>query len=82
MASREEAHKAIDSERDYQLSKWGDLDTRNSIGDFLIYMQRELTKAANAYYSPDEPRGVLEGIRKVTTVGVAAMERFGAPVRA
>lgn len=81
MPNRAEVYAALDSERAYQLAKWKDLDDRNAIGDFLIYMERELRKAVDSYYSPDEPRGVMDAIRKVTTVGVAAMERFGAPRR-
>ena len=81
MATRGEVYEALDSEREYQIRKWGDLDDRNAIGDFLIYMERELQKARDSYYSPDEPRGVLDGIRKVTAIGVATLEKYGAPKR-
>lgn len=81
-AKRQEVFNALEGERHYQLRKWGNLDERNSVGDFLVYMQRELNKARDAYYGPDAPNGALDGIRKVTAVGVAAMERFGAPQRA
>lgn len=81
-AQRQEVFQALESERQYQVGKWGDLDERNSVGDFLVYMQRELNKARDAYYGPDQPNNALDGIRKVTAVGVAAMERFGAPKRA
>jgi len=81
MTTRSDVFVAINSERNYQQAKWGDLDTRNRIGDFLIYMERELRKATDGYYSPDEPKDVMTAVRKVTSVGVAMMEKFGAPLR-
>jgi hypothetical protein len=81
MATRQEVFNVLDGERNYQVLKWGTLDERNNIGDFLIYMERELHKAKLAYYSPDEPQNVMDAIRKVTATGVAALERHGAPAR-
>ncbi len=75
-ASFEEVVSAIEGERQYQKDKWGDLDERNNVADFVLYMQRYLTEAANLN-DPDNPEKSLDVIRKVTSIGFGAMERHG-----
>lgn len=69
--------KAIAAERQHQLDKFGLLDQYNSIGDFLIYMQRYVRFAMNTYNDPRNAPEALDAIRKVTALGVAAMEKHG-----
>jgi hypothetical protein len=73
-----EAIDALYSERAYQRKKWGEADAVNNVGDFILYMQRELDKARDMYIAPNHPvDAAMAGIRKVATIGVAAMEKFG-----
>lgn len=71
---RVEVYKLIDGERDYQDKKWGNLDTINSVGDFLNYMRNELNYAGAGYHGADHPEEALRHIRKLAGVCVACME--------
>jgi hypothetical protein len=71
---RSEVYKLIDSERDYQ-SKWNNIESKNNVSDFIIYMQNYLD-AAMADNNPCNPTYSLDSIRKVTALGVACMEMF------
>lgn len=72
--TRESVYTLIDGERHYQDQKWGDLDARNSVGDFLNYLGVELDNARKAYHGPDAPQAALEHVRKLAGVAVACME--------
>ena len=76
---RSEVYAALDGEREYQ-KKWGDLDDRNNISDFLCYMKRYYDEAVYQN-SPDIPEPSLNAIRKLTALGVACMEVHGVPFR-
>lgn len=85
-ATREEVYAALDSEREYQNDLWGDgydLEKRRP-EEWLVYMKVYLDKAFVAITAePDDvaiPKTV-EIIRKITGLGVAAMEQLGAPKR-
>lgn len=78
--NRTEVYALIDGERDYQNSRWSNLDKRNSVGDFLAYMRRYLNNAFDEI-NPSNNAKSLGNIRKLTAIGVAAMEKFGAPNR-
>ena len=66
----------IDAEREYQIQKWGDVDKRNSVGDFICYMSRYLNNAKDCV-NPDESYQVLRQILKVVALGVACLEQHG-----
>lgn len=77
--TRDAALEVLRDEREYQDRKWGDADAVNNVGDFILYMEREIEKARAAYIAPNFPvEAAMAGIRKVATIGVAAMEKFGA----
>lgn len=78
---RQDVYKAIDSERDYQNNKWGDLDSKNSLGDFLIYMEKALHNAKHSYFGQGTENISLHNVRQVVAIAVAAMEKFGVPSR-
>lgn len=78
----------LSDEREYQIKKWGE----TSAGDlhtpteFLVYMQDYLTQAFNQVTRDSgvpvsESGNVLATIRKITAMGVACMEQWGAPNR-
>jgi hypothetical protein len=76
--------KTLFEERSYQDSKWGgkDHDSKQSIGDFIIYMEQFLNEAKFHYTGPEEARiDVLHCLRKVTALGIACFEVHGVPKR-
>lgn len=87
-ATRKAVYTAIDSERDYQIARWGH-DHFRTVGEYLVYIQdyvREAMTAASR--EPDNPQGsgnvsdnTKNIVRKITALGVACMEHNGAPVR-
>lgn len=89
MTTREEVYAVIDGERDYQdagkgnAARHGDVPANMTPGEYILCMEKCLNDARNTWYAP-EPQGgraSLEFIRKVTALGVAAMELYGAPNR-
>ena len=80
---REEVYRIIDGERDYQEKKWN-ADTTESEGlhspaEWLVYMQDYLTEAIHVASRNADPLGsklVMDNIRKITGMGVAAMEQI------
>jgi hypothetical protein len=83
-----EVFNAINSERAYQDSKWNPSTTnshgQHSFSEWIAYMEDYLAEAkhilarnANQAATPV----VAHIMRKVTALGVAAMEQLGAPRR-
>lgn len=87
--SREDVYEAVDSERDYQAIRWGD-DQETEVNSFILYMEHHLQRAREiastvkngGNYPGATGESSLDAIRKVTALGVACMERNGAPRRA
>lgn len=85
---RADVYAAIDSERAYQQSRWNPTTTtsegRHSFSEWIAYMEDYLTEAkhvlAREAKQTADPK-VAHIMRKVTTMGVAAMEQLGAPRR-
>lgn len=86
---RQDVYKLIDGERKYQDKKWNEEIDKNcdnhSVEDWIVYMEDYLSEAkhlvcrshevVNAYY---RAMGI---IRKVTAMGVCAMEQRDTPPR-
>lgn len=85
MASRAEVYAALDTERTYQIEKWGDdHDGGHTVTEFLVYMRDYVEEALHTVTrEADETANpkALDIVRKVAALGVACMERHGAPVR-
>jgi len=88
MTERSEVYAAIDSERDYQNVRWGpdktDTGHLHSITEWLVYMRDYIEEALHAesrMATRDADKVALEIIRKVSALGVVAMEQHGAPLR-
>lgn len=87
-ASREEVYHAIDTERYYQDTKWGETlsgdrpgNGERSVDEFALYIAGytdDLVKNAS-HFGPDQDK--LDIIRKIAGLCVAAMEQHGAPCR-
>ena len=87
MTERKEVYKAINSERLYQDCKWdynNELnriqDKEKSLGEWINYIEFCLNDAKKTNYN-DNKEETLNNIRKITALGVRAMEIHGAPLR-
>ena len=78
---RETIYAAIDQEREYQKNLWG--DHPKALENFIVYMEDYLAQARHeiSRLPGDPPMEALETIRKVVTLGVAAMEQHGVVLR-
>lgn len=86
MASRSEVFAALNSERAYQdmRKKRDQGQTFHSAEEFILYMEHYLHLArevASTTWGPEAKPKTMEVVRKVTALGVAAMEQHGAPQR-
>lgn len=80
---RIKVYQVIDGERDYQDHKWGNGDVpdeEKDVAEWINYMEFHLQKAKNSVYYLDRDEALAE-IRKVTALGVRAMEIHGVPAR-
>ena len=88
MVSRIEVYKAINSERDYQESRWNAETTVSenihSFEDWIVYMEDYLAEAkhllARSARQDADPK-CCHIMRKVLAMGVNALEQHGAPLR-
>lgn len=78
---RKGVYELIDGERAYQDSRWKDLDKRNSVADFLVYIRNYLDNATRSH-NADYPAESLNNIRKIAGLCVACMEQHDTPARA
>lgn len=82
--SRRDVYKAIDSERTYQNEHWG--DRTHTVTEYILYLEHHLELARRLASTKDltvaiDHKAVMDCIRKVTALGVVAMEEHGAPHR-
>jgi hypothetical protein len=84
---RTEIYKRLNGERDYQDAKWGSRrqmdgtpDEEKPVAEWINYMEYHIAKAKERVYHLDT-EGATAEIRKVTALGVRAMEIHGCPER-
>jgi len=82
--TRQEVFNIIDGEREYQDSRWNEHTTasggKHSPEEWLVYIQDYLTEAihiASRQANPEAQEKVMEHIRKIGSMCVAAMEQNG-----
>lgn len=85
MAERDEVYSALDGERRYQ-NKWVSSTSKDehSFSEWIAYMEDYLAEAKHILarkMKQDADPEVAHIMRKVTAMGVAAMEQLGAPKR-
>ena len=87
-ATRAEVYAALDSERNYQDSRWNSSTTESegihSLSEWSVYMQdylHEMQHVLSREATQTATPKALHIIRKITGMGVAAMEQLGAPKR-
>jgi len=85
---REDVYDLLNGERDYQDACWGPQTTASeglhTPTEWLVYLQDYLTEAmhvASRYGEPEANEMVMDVIRKLGGMCVAAMEQNGAPAR-
>lgn len=88
MATRQEVYEALNTEREYQQSRWNSSTTtsggQHSFSEWIAYMEDYLSEAKHLLARTAKQKSYPEVsniIRKVTAMGVAAMEQHGAPKR-
>jgi len=84
---RIEIYNRIDGERNYQDANWGTRreiegtpDEEKPVAEWVNYIEYHLSKAKERIYHLDT-EGALHELRKVTALGVRAMEIHGCPER-
>ena len=90
MASRADVYSTLDSERDYQDSKFKNIvyphtgerrtATDRSLDEFILYIQ-QYAQEAGALTTHEKEEEALHFVRKVGALCVGCMERHGAPRR-
>ena len=88
-ATRKDVYLALDTEREYQAARWNRSTTstggeHESLADWLMYMRAYIAKAEQHLSFEAEPEATMNALhhlRKVTALGVAAMECLGALAR-
>jgi len=87
-ATRQEVYEAIDSERDYQNSRWNENTTtsknKHSLEEWYTYMEDYIDEAQHVLSRTarqDADPIALDIMRKVIAMGVCALEEHGAPKR-
>lgn len=89
MQYRERVYRALDGERAYQDAKGiaaGGEPHRHELESYVLYMDDYMTELKHTLSRTwvddgQAPVQALHILRKVTALGVAAMEEHGAPVR-
>lgn len=76
---RDHVFAAISSERDYQASKWGEVN--HEVDAFASYIQEYTNQLMHIVGTSDDTSAKLDALRKVGALAVACMEQHGAPRR-
>ena len=82
MSTRKEVYSALDSERNYQDDKWP--GHTHSFEEYAVYMEDYLAELKHLLSRNNSADVLFEAqsiMRKVTAMGVAAMEQNGARER-
>lgn len=84
MPTRAKVYTAIDSERDYQDKKWGEMDAANplTVGEFVLLLEQYAAEARAVWSREFKPNTeTVDIVRKVAGIAVNCMEQHGAPHR-
>jgi hypothetical protein len=84
---RYKVYQILDGERDYQDEKWtehnelnGIPDSGKSISEWIDFIEYHINKAKTFVYYGEQQKALAE-MRKITTLGVKALEELGCPPR-
>lgn len=80
--SQQDVIEKLQQERAYQDEKWGDINQRTQqVGSYLTIMRGLLGKAEFEWQNSNNDLKALDEIRQLTAVGIACLEKHGAPPR-
>jgi hypothetical protein len=76
---RKSVYKAIDTERDYQDTKWGDPsgDGSRSIDEFALYISGYTNQLVHIASTTSDSEAKLDVMRKIAGLCVACFEQHG-----
>lgn len=83
--SRAEVYAAIDSEREYQVSRWGLSGESHSNLEYLVYIRDYVEEAMHRLSRTSDAAAqdaTRDSLRKIAALAVVAQERNGALKRA
>jgi hypothetical protein len=75
MATRQEAYRAIDVEREYQDTKWA--GHKHQTAEYLTMLRSYLQKADEAWTFNSGDEAALDVVRKIAAIAVHCMEENG-----
>jgi len=75
---RKEVYEAIDSEREYQIRKWGDNAKHgHEVGAYLTLLRRHLALAEIHWSQSGTDYLALDELRQILAIGVSCAEQHG-----
>ncbi len=77
--TRDNVYALIDLEREHQIRKWGHV--QQSVQAYVLVMLSEVAEVVQAWARTGDEQAVLDELRQVCAVCVAALERHGCPSR-
>lgn len=80
-ASRVKVYDAINSERNYQDTRWPKPAHSHSNTEYLVYIQTYVTEALQKVSHEYGDESTRDALRKIAALAVAAMEENGAEFR-
>jgi hypothetical protein len=79
---RSDVLQSIESERDYQIKKWGKArQHRPDFAGWILLMDTQMGRIKEAWRGADSDRPALEELRKLLAIGFVAAEDHGIPQR-
>lgn len=86
--TKEEVYKVIETERDYQDSKWGETASSGNLGqgnrtidEFSLYVAGYANDLVQITSHSGDPNAKLDVMRKIAALCVACFEQHGCPER-
>jgi len=76
---RKQVYEVIDSERDYQDSKWS--GHTHDAGSYILMIEEYAARARAAWVDNNGDQPSLDVVRKIAGIAVRCMEEHGAPKR-
>lgn len=77
MISREVVNQVINEERDYQDQMWPHPEHDHTLTEYLVYIRSYVERGLEAVSHSNGDEHLLDNIRKIAALAVAAMEYHG-----
>lgn len=80
--SKEEVLQAIETEREYQIKKWGiPRQHREDFAGWILLMETQMDRVKEAWRGADNDLAAKNELRKLLTIAFVAAEDHGIPNR-